>query len=71
MTDEEIEQRKQWAAERAISILEEHFENVVIVASAPFPGGRTLKMAKHFGDIYACIGMVDVFTRKWIDSLAE
>ncbi len=71
MTEEEIEAKKKWAAERAIAILREHFENVVVIVTAPLPNGMTLKLANYSGNIYACIGMADVFSRKWIDSLVE
>ncbi len=71
MTEEENVKQKHWAAERAFSILREHFENTVVIAAAPIPGYRTLKLANHSGDIYACIGMAEVFKKKWIDDLAS
>ncbi len=71
MTEEEIVHQKHWAAERALALLREHFENVVVIAAAPLSERKTLKLANHSGDIYACIGMAEVFKKKWIDDLAS
>lgn len=71
MTEDELTKQKQWAAQRAMAILEEHFENVVVIVSVPFPGDRTLKMANHHGDVYTCIGMATVFAKKLTKDMAE
>ena len=37
---------------------------MVVIAAVPFPGDRTLKIARHAGDGYACIDMASVFVRR-------
>lgn len=69
MTDDDIVKQKEWALDRAFSILEESFETVVIIASSPIPENRTMKLAKHKGDVYACIGMAMTFAKRQIDFL--
>ncbi len=64
MTDDEIARQKEWALDRAKSILEEHFGTGVILVAAPIPGDRTMKFAVNFGDVYACIGLAMVFARR-------
>ncbi len=69
--EDDIIRQKEFALARAFAILTENFDNVVVLAAAPFPDKRTIKYAKHEGDIYSCIGMADVFTRRWCRTMDE
>lgn len=67
-TDDEMAKQKKKTIDRAIAILGENFDAVVILASshAPTshePKGETKIACRTMGNFYACMGMVDMFRK--------